>query len=323
MWHFSQIIFAITLLSFTSTGNAAEVKSYLREDFSGQQWKYFKNQAKQWRGLNMLVNATGKVILSTKLQRKFERLPDGFDGLPAYLQTNTYENISVTNGVRRQQLIYVKTKPPTWGRLVYPNGTVNSAPLSETVSFFKSYGHYCDGYVSSSPDSRFFCENYLILPSALNVKFSSVIFYSSLKFLYVLIHREVSGNLSFPGGPWKGGLEVDVLNSTQSLKGAWTIVTSCLREPSQIHEQYVRTEENDIAPIPFGPEFVTLRMKDGPITLSFPATFAPIGFDRDVKFYQEWKVSNDYYVRDILSFAPNGRIKRHCVSIYLRIFGLE
>lgn len=305
-------------------GETALVKSYIRRDISGEQWKYFERQAQRWNGLWERVNATGDVFQFTRMKRKFEKIPGGYNGLPAYRQTNLYENPNWSdNGETKRQWMYVKTDLQSYGLFLFPNGTVLDAPLPGIITFFPyGFGHWTFGTVDSS-SAFHIVENYVLHPMKSRIRFTVAAIYVGGKFSYISFAREVANTNKFPAAIWKGGKVVDVVNETKPLMGAWTEVTSCVREPSRIYERYVRVVDHDIEAIPSGPDFVTLRMRDGPIVFSCPATFAPLNGEKDVKHYQEWKISQKVYVRVVLSFAPDGQIKRDCVTVYHAITGLD
>lgn len=325
MMMFKVIMFCCILLLFGcgSTGETTLVKPYVCRDISDSQWQwtYFQRNAKRWRGLWMRVNATGDVYQFTRMQRKFEKIPNGYNGLPAYLQTNLYENPNWTaTGETNRQWIYVKTDPPSYGFFILPNGTILETPLAGTISFFPyGFGYWCFGSVDS-PSALHVAENFVLHPLKNWIRYTVASIYAGGKFSRLSIAREVANSSKFPSAIWKGGNDIGVINETKPLVGAWSEVTSCLRESGRIYERYVRVVDRDIDAIPTGLNFVTLRMRDGPIVLSYPST--PLNGERDVKHYQEWKISKRIYVRVVLSFAPDGSIKSQCAAVYHSITGL-
>lgn len=322
---FSIVLLTAIVASLWLVSDSAKVPSYTRRDVTDEQWDYFERQARRWRGLWLRVNATGFVFASTKMQRKFEKIVGGRNGLPAYLQSNIYQNTDFpSSGNRVNRFLYTKTDPPTWGQTVLPNGTVVETPLPGTISFFPyGFGHFTFGSVALSPSSLFIAEHYALHPRYSGVRFSPTAVYVGGKFSYISIAREVADAPKFPSPPWKGGRVFDVLTSSRPLRGPWTEISHCLRLPSLIYERYVRVSTDDLAAMPVGPEFVALRLRDGPLTFSMPVTFAPVNGELDVKFYTEWKLSQDAYLRVVLTFAPDGKIKRHCSTTYYRVPGLE
>lgn len=311
----------LAVLLYTSTGAAHKIESYLRRDVSSEQWKYFKRVTGRWRGLWIQVNATASVVLSTKFKNYFEKIPGGRNGLPAYLQTFVFNNLAFSpSGLRKLQYIYTKTKPPTWGQLLYPDGTLSESALAGQISFFPyGSGHTVYGTVSTN----FFAEVYILHPVMKGVRLTPSFQYLDGKFANAYIAREVADVNAFPAMPWKGGQAVAALSEAESQPGPRTEVTHCLRQYGLIYERYVRVSTHGVAAIPTGEDFVTLRLRGDPVTLSVPKVFAPMDGELDVMFYIDWFVSDTVYLRNIFTFTPDGRIKRHCTSAYFKIDALD
>lgn len=318
------LYFLLAALSLPTLEASNTVKPYLRRDVSNQQWTYFERQAKRWRGLWLRINSTGHVFASTKMKRFFNKVTGGQNGLPAYLQTVEYSNLNWSaSGVSKRQFLYIKTDPPTWGSVVLPNGSIETRPILGNIGFFPySCGHYAGGSVAKIPSAVHFTESFIANPWNPRARIALSAVYLGGRFSYVAAAREVAGSTKFPSAPWKGGKVVDIITSTKPLPGPWTEVTSCLNEPSHIYERYVRVLDHDIKAFPSGPEFVTLRIRDGSILMAYPVEFIALSGERDVKIYEQWKISTNGFARVELTFAPNGTLKRDCVSIYQRVTGL-
>lgn len=318
------LLYLVALLLGTfASGKSPKFDSYLTRNIAAQQWKYFERVAQPWRGLWMRVNSTGNVFVSTKMQRNFTKIPGGRDGIAAYLQTNVYQNPNWSaSGALRTQWVYLNTTPPTWGRLVLSNGSLSQTPLPGRIAFFPyGFGHFAFAQLTG-PDAITIAENFLLHPKFRNVRLSLTPVYYGYNFGYVAVAREVARVKRFPASIWKGGKVVDVVSKTPLYKGTWKEVKYCIYHPSLKYERIIRTVIG-VSSLPTGQNFVTLRLRDGPIYSVCPLELGkPAGlFGRT--FYVDWIISRRTVLRSVITLKGSSKeIVSHCVSIFTRIADL-
>lgn len=297
------------------------VAPYLRQDVSGlQQWKHFERHARLWKGSWIRVRADGTVFASTTMKRHFEEIPNGRDGHPAYLQSVIYDDAEYSfTGMKTRQYVHIKTDPPSWARYLSPDGTLSISSDYASIAFFPyGFAHAVGGSMSTTPTDRHYTEFLILHPFDPDARIALYVVYVGAKYSYTSVAREIADVDSFPAGPWKGGDATDVIDRLESRDGSWTEVTHSLSEPDLIYERKHRVLENGLPPLPSGPDYATVRLRDGPVTLSVPVEFAPVGSDVDVSIHFEWEISPTVFVRNVLTLSTDGIIKHNCGSVYIK-----